>query len=210
MTNWFSKIFSLSSKKVTKDYLPQQIKKTETAQIATELKAEIGNKVAHATKPKGPSIASKLDYGKWYYGVDTKAKPVVKKIPGGIEKRYPCKDGGEVVVTYVSRGDKSSSLTIAKTGNPKDVGRGDWYKSFYSDTAVKHYKNRFGDDAIRVVKKKGAQKQILSCYNGRLTEDVHVPLKRWELIKEKFGFNNGKKVCYVNPWNPDDFKRFID
>ena len=42
-----------------------------------------------------------------------------------------------------------------KIGNPKDAGRGDWFRSFYSDTAVKHYKDRFGDDATRKIKKKG-------------------------------------------------------
>lgn len=210
MANWLGKIFGFGSKKITTK-LPQQLQKTNTVQKAvSEVKAEVGNKVAQTVKPSAPSIGSKLDYGKWYYGVDTKAKPIVKRFTGGIEKRYPCKDGGEVVVTYVSRADKSSRLSIAKTGNPKDAGRGDWYRSFYSDTAVKHYKDRFGDDAVKVVKKKGAQKQVLSCQNGRPTEEVHVPLKRWELIKERFGFNNGKKVDEVDSWNPRDFDRFID
>ena len=142
---------------------------------------------------------------------------------------YPCKDGGEIVVTYVSRADKSSRLDIVKTGNPKDSGRGDWFRRFYSETAIKNYKDRFGNDATKTIKKKGARKQVLSCQNGRPTEEVHVPLKRWELIKEYFGFNNGKKVsdinrkkeihklnffiqkCIdINPHNPRDFDRFID
>ena len=69
---------------------------------------KITAEVVQAAKPKSPSIGSQLSYGKWYYGVDPKAKPVVKRFTGGIEKRYPCKDGGELVVTYVTRADKSS------------------------------------------------------------------------------------------------------
>ena len=191
--------------------LPKQIKKADTVQkVLSEVKTEVGTKVAQTTKPSVPSMGSKLDYGKWYYGIDTKAQPVVRRFTGGIEKRYPCKDGGEVVVNYVTRADKSSSLRIAKTGNPSDINRGDWFRSLYSDTAVKHYKDRFGDDAVRVVKKKGAKKQVLSCQNGRATDEIHVPLKRWEIIKERFGFNNGKKVSDINPHNPRDFDRFID
>ena len=77
-------------------------------------------------------------------------------------------------------------------------------------TAIKNYKDRFGDEATITIKKKGARKQVLSCQNGRPTEEVHVPLKRWELIKERFGFNNGKKVSDINPHNPRDFDRFVD
>ena len=210
MANWFGRIFGFGSKKITKN-LQHHVQNTKTVQeVVSEVKSEVGNRVAQRTRTTAPSIGSQLDYGKWYYGVDTKAKPEVKRFTGGIEKRYPCKDGGEVFVTYVSRADKSSRLDIVKIGNPKDAGRGDWFRSFYSDTAVKHYKDRFGDDATRTIKKKGARKQVLSCQNGRPTEEVHVPLKRWELIKERFGFNNGKKVNEINSWNPRDFDRFID
>ena len=209
MSNWLLRILGFGTKKVTKN-LPQQIQPKTVQKAISEVKTDLGPKVAQATSPTAPSIGTSLDYGKWYYGVDTKAKPVVRRFTGGIEKRYPCKDGGEVVVTYVSRGDKSSRLDIVKTGNPKDVGRGDWVRSLYSNTAVKHYKDRFGDDAVKVVKEKGARKQVLSSQNGRATDEVHVPLKRWELIKERFGFNNGKKECNINPHNPRDFDRFIN
>ena len=210
MANWLGRIFGFGSKKITTN-LPPQLQGTKTAQkVVSEVKTEVGNKAVQAVESSAPAIGSKLDYGKWYYGVDTKAKPVVKRFTGGIEKRYPCIDVGELVVNYVSRADKSSSLSIRKIGNPKDAGRGDWYRGFYSDTAVKHYSDRFGDDAVKVIKKKGGFKQVLSGKNGQPTEEVHVPLKRWELIKEKFGFNNGKKVSEVNSWNPRDFDRFID
>ena len=210
MVNWFGRIFGFGSKKITKNLQPN-VQDVKTVQkVVSEVKAEVGNRVAQTTKSTAPSIGSQLDYGKWYYGVDTKAKPVVTRFTNGIEKRYPCKDGGEVVVTYVSRADKSSRLDIVKTGNPNDAGRGDWFRSFYSDTAVKHYKDRFGDDVTKTIKKKGAQKQVLSCQNGRPTEEVHVPLKRWELIKDRFGFNNKKNENFINPYNPRDFDRFID
>lgn len=157
-------------------------------------------------KPNAPSLGSQLSYGKWYYGVDTEAQPTIRRFTDGIEKIYPCKDGGEVVVTYISRGDKSSSLNIVKTGNPQDAGKGDWFRSFYSDIAVKHYQDRFGNNVTKTVKKKGAKKQILSTQNGRATEDVHVPLKRWEIINDGY---EGKKVdSQINSWVPKDFDRF--
>jgi hypothetical protein len=209
MANWFGRIFGFGSKKITKN-LQQQVQNTKTTQkVLSEVKATVGNEVAQATKSSGPSIGSQLDYGKWYYGVDTKAQPVVRRFPGGIEKRYPCKDGGELVLKYVSRADNSSSLSVVKTGNPIDINKGDWYRGFYSDTAVKHYEDRFGNNVRTTIKKKGGRKQILSSQHGRPTEEVHVPLKRWERTTGGFSSNTKVENDIISS-NPKDFDRFID
>ena len=150
-----------------------------------------------------------ISYGKWYYGVDTNAKPTVKKVGNLIERKYPCKDGEELVVSYVNNPGVESRLSIAKTRSDSDIGRSGWYKSFYSDTITKHSQNKYGDNITKTVKKKGAIKQTLSTKNGRYTDDVHVPLKRWELTKGDIG-NNKKIDSTINSWNPDDFKRFVD
>ena len=69
MPSWLGRIFGFGTKN-----LPKQIKKADTVQkVLSEVKTEVGTKVAQATKPSVPSMGSKLDYGKWYYGIDTKA-----------------------------------------------------------------------------------------------------------------------------------------
>ena len=198
MINWLNRLFSIGSKK--------QIT-TEAAKIVHTVEAKAEPAITK-NRSYAPSLGSKLSYGKWYYGVDTKALPTVKRTPNGIEKRYPCLDGGELIASYGKRTDGSSYLNITKVGNPEDINKGDWYRSFYSDTAVKHYTDMYGDNITSTVKKKGATKQILSTKNGQPTEDVHVPLKRWEIIESLFG--RKKENNCINPWNPEDFGRFID
>ena len=207
MSSWLSKLFGIGQRRV-----PQQIQKTKVVkEIAKKVEPKVEPLVPQAEVVRSKSLGELLDYGKWYYGVDTKAEPTVRRFLGCIEKRYPCKDGGELVLTYRGTPGKGSRLSISKVGNPDDANRGDWYKSFYSDIAIKHYKDRFGEDATKIVKKQGAMKQILSTQNGRTTEDVHVPLKRWQRIIERFGFGTGKReVSDINPWNPRDFDRFCD
>ncbi len=206
MSNWFGKIFEISSKKI-----PQQIQKTNhIQQVASNIEKKSEPVVKQARNSYSRSLKDQLSYGKWYYGIDENVQPQVKRTFGGIEKIYPCRDGGEVVVNYISRPDKSSSLYITKTGNPNDINKGDWYRGFYSETAVKHYKDAFGDDATKIVKKKGGRKQILSTQNGQATEEVHVPLKRWQRVIETFGINGKKESSFINPNNPKDFDRFCD
>lgn len=208
MSGWIGKLFGIGYKATKK--LPQQAVKSQAMQkVATKVESKIEPTVAQqVTRPHTKTLGDQLHYGKWYYGIDTNAKPIVNKTLGGIEKRYPCKDGGEVVVNYVKRADGSSRLDIAKTGNPRDDFKGDWYRSFYSDTSVKHLKGRFGDDVTRTIKKKGARKQILSTQNGHPTEDVHVPLKRTEITSR--GLDGKKRIDNdMLSSNPNDFDRFI-
>ena len=209
MSNWFVKLFGGFGRSSAKRTLPQQVQETKIVkEITSKAESKIAPAVTQTAKPYYPSLGEQLSYGKWYYGVDTSAQPTIIKFNGSIEKRYPCKDGGELVVSYVSRADKSSRLSIAKTGNPNDVNNGDWYRSFYSDTAVKHYKDISGRDVTKIVKKKGAKKQVLSTQNGRATDEVHVPLKRWERILG--GFGNKKQNNDIISSNPRDFDRFFD
>ncbi|MEE3348511.1 MAG: hypothetical protein VZR09_00580 [Candidatus Gastranaerophilaceae bacterium] len=62
---------------------------------------------------------------------------------------------------------------------------------------------------MKIVKKKGARKQILSTRNGRPTEEIHVPLKRWQRIFERL-FSSKKEISYIDSGNPKDFNRFCD
>ena len=202
---WFNKLFGFGRKRI-----PQQIKEIKTVQkIPEKIENNTKTVATQAIRNDSPSLGSQLSYGKWYYGVDTSVPPTVKRYAGGIEKRYPCKDGGEVVLNYVSRADNSSRLSITKTGNPNDSHKGDWYKHFYSEICVKSFKDRLGSLGTKIIKKKGANKQVISTQNGRPTEEVHVPLKRWSRIINSFGFGS-KKINNINPHNSRDFDRFCD
>ena len=204
MSNFLTRLFGLSSKKI-----PQKVAATKPVQIIAEkIETKIEPVVERTRRSYAPTLGNQLAYGKWYYGVDETAQPVVKKTLYGIEKRYPCKDGGEVVVSYYSRADKSSNLSVTKVGNPKDINKGDWYRGFYSEIAVKNYIDRFGENITQTVKKKGARKQILSCRNGQPTEEVHEPLKRWKIIEDLFG--KRKENSDIISSNPRDFDRFCD
>ena len=209
MSNWFVKLFGGFGRISAKRTIPQQVQKTK---IIKEITSKAESKIAPlgTQTAKKSSLGEQLSYGKWYYGVDTKVQPVVKRnYVGGIEKRYSCKDGGEVVVKYNS-GAASSRLDITKVGNSEDIGRGDWYRGFYSDIAVKHYKGEYGEDLTKIIKKKGARKQVLSSQNGRATDEVHVPLKRWERIPELIGLSGKKQNSNIISSNPRDFDRFCD
>lgn len=209
MFNWLGRFLGIGRSVSNK--IPQQASKAKGIQeIMQKAETKCETAIPQTIKPKAPSLGSQLSYGKWYYGIDASANPVTRKnILGDLERRYPCKGGGEVVVTYHSRPDKTSKLTIEKIGNPDDVKTGEFYKRFYSDTAVTHYQNMFGEDCKRIVKKKGASKQEFNTRHGN-THEVHVPLKRWETsVDEMFGHGK-RKDSFIDPSNPRDFDRFCD
>lgn len=203
MKNWFGRLFGYGSKRIT-----QQIAETESVQKIVQNIETKTEPVMTKIRSNAPSLGSTLSYGKWYYGVDAKAKPIICKTIYGIEKKYPCNDGGELVVSYYKRTDGSSHLDITKVGNPNDINVGGWYRGFYSDMAVKHYTDRFGDNITKTIKKKGGRKQVLSTRNGQSTEEVHVPLKRWQITENMFG--KTKENSNIISDNPRDFDRFID
>lgn len=177
--------------------------------IVENVTSNVEKNTEQATRRPGKTFGELWDYAKVYYGVDVKAQPTVERSADIIKKMYPCKDGGKVIVQYVKRADGSSSLDVYKAGGNEVNTLGDWYRRFYSDMAVNNYKNQFKENATEIVRTKGATKQILSTQNGRATEDVHVPLKRWVRIFDRSRLDSGKKVeNNINPWNPKDFDRF--
>lgn len=167
---------------------------------------EATTQVAQQVK-RTPTMADTWASAKVYYGIDTTVNPTIRRSGNLSERIYKCKDGGEVVVSYASHGKGNSSLRVAKTGNPKDCYRGDFYPNFYSDLKTSSHTGRYGEQVHTTVRKKGANRQVLSSQNGRATEDVHTPLKRWEKTHGWSG--NGRVDSNINPWNPRDFDRFL-
>lgn len=201
MSSWLSKIFGHNVAKK----IPKQVSQAKTVRkVAPQVEAKVDTAVTQSVKSNGRSLGSMISYGKWYYGVDPKAKPTVIRDNELIMRKYPCKDGAELVVSYVNHPGSEARLSISKTDYADKKGLHDYYKSFYADTMIKHGKDAYGP-TTRTVKKKGAMKQVVSSKDGCVTEDVHVPLKRWE----KDGFS--KRVDGdINPRNPNDFERFAD
>ena len=108
MYNWLSKIFGFSSSKKVAKNLFEKLPETKAVQtIVSEVQTKVEPAVNQVKNCYYPTMATHLASFKVYYGIDSSAKPTIKKFANGIEKRYPCKDGGEVVVNYVKRADKS-------------------------------------------------------------------------------------------------------